>query len=140
MAYLQSKDDFLPLFLKHVNTSAIVDVFLRLLTTIDNYELRNNVIDWLKQIQIVERLIELISSEQSSQIQSNVSQVLCDIIHIFREQMLTSMDGNSGLSSIDSNKSSEIDELNKMESNDSKSSDDESKPTNTNSLVNIIEA
>lgn len=116
-----------------------MDVFLRLLTTIDNSRLRSNVIDWLKQIRIVERLVELISCENSSQVQSNVSQLLCDIIRIFREQILTSLDGNSEISSTDSNKSSEIDELNKMESNDSKS-DDEPKTTNANTLVDIIES
>jgi hypothetical protein len=86
--YIQAKDDFAPLFLKHINTSAIMDILLRFLTTIDNNEMKRRVLDWLNNIKIIEHIIELFSHEYSSEVHSNAAQILCDIIRISREQIV----------------------------------------------------
>ena len=84
---MEKKENFVDLFVKHVNTSAIMDILLRLLTTIDNNEMRLRVLEWLKRIKMIENLIGLFSSSYDSQVHSNVAQVLCDIIRISREQI-----------------------------------------------------
>lgn len=86
--YIQSKEDFSELFLKHINTSAIMDILLRFLTTIENQEMKKRVLDWLNNIKIIEKIIELFSHEYSSEIHSNAAQILCDIIRISREQIV----------------------------------------------------
>ena len=89
LEYMQTKEDFIELFLRHVNTSAILDIILRLLTTIDSNEQRLRSIVWLKSIRLIARLTGLFHHELPAQIHSNVSQLMCDIIRISREQILS---------------------------------------------------
>jgi hypothetical protein len=91
LEYLETRDDFSQLFLRHINTSAIMDVLLRLLTTIDNNEMKNQVFIWLKNIKIIDSMIEMFSGDISDDIHSNVSQVMCDMIRIIREQVFTNV-------------------------------------------------
>ncbi len=72
-----------------MNTSAISDVLLRLLTTIDNVEMKQRVLHWLNESNLIKSLVGLFSHQYSNEIHSNVSQLLCDIIRIIREQILT---------------------------------------------------
>lgn len=88
LTYLQSKDDFVELILKHINTSAVMDVLLRLLTTIENNELKQRVLKWLTDINLIKNLVSLFSQKFTNDVHSNVSQLLCDIIRISREQIL----------------------------------------------------
>ena len=86
--YIQGKEDFAGLFLRHINTSAIMDILLRFLTTIDNFKMKRRVLEWLNKIQIIEKIIELFSHEYSNEVHSNAAQILCDIIRISREQIV----------------------------------------------------
>lgn len=72
-----------------------MDILLRLLTTIDGAEMRARVLEWLKDIKIIDKLVELLSYENSNLMQSNASQLLCDIIRISREQLLTNSESLS---------------------------------------------
>lgn len=87
--YLENKENFVNLFVKHVNTSAIIDILLRLLTTIDNNDMRMRVLEWLKRVRIIENLIDLFHHKYTPQVHSNVAQVLSDIVRIAREQIYT---------------------------------------------------
>lgn len=125
--YIQSKEDFAGLFLKHINTSAVMDILLRFLTTIDNYENKKRVLDWLNRIQIIEKIIELFSHEYSSEVHSNAAQILCDIIRISREQIVKVSVNENDLFftpefSIDSNKDENIETI--EDSKDESESDD----------------
>ena len=71
-----------------MNTSAVMDVLLRLLTTIENNELKQRVLKWLTDIDLIKNLISLFSHKFTTDVHSNVSQLLCDIIRISREQIL----------------------------------------------------
>ena len=100
---MQTKDDFLELFLRHVNTSAIMDIILRLLTTIDSNELRIKSIIWLKKINLIGSLTNLFKYDHDNQIHSNASQLICDIIRITREQILNYRESSLDFPSIQLN-------------------------------------
>ena len=76
------------LFLKHINTSAIMDILLRFLTTIDDHQMKKRVLEWLNKINIIEKIIELLGHVYTSEVHSNASQILCDIVRISREQIV----------------------------------------------------
>ena len=66
-----------------------MDILLRLLTTIDDYETRMRVLEWLTLIRIVDNLVGLFHHKYTPQVHSNVAQVLSDIVRIAREQIYT---------------------------------------------------
>jgi hypothetical protein len=65
-----------------------MDVLLRLLTTIENNELKQRVLKWLTDVDLIKNLISLFSHTFTTDVHLNVSQLLCDIIRISREQIL----------------------------------------------------
>jgi len=91
LSFLDKKSDFLSLILQHINTSSIMDIILRLITTVDSIDSRNKVLEWLKSIKLVDGLVELLSSTHTNEIHANASQLLSDIIRIAREQILSSI-------------------------------------------------
>lgn len=113
-----------------------MDILLRLLTTIDNPEMKSRVLDWLKSINIIEKLVELLHYNYSNQVQTNASQVLCDIIRISREQLLSNNENNLQFNTL-AIKQNDGDE-NKTENNLNKI--EEVNPFPTNPLLDSIEA
>ena len=87
-----------------------MDILLRLLTTIDSTDSRSKIIDWLKSIKLINGLVELFSYKHMSEVHSNASQVLCDLIRISRDQILTQreMANDSYLSSYDVDSNSQF--------------------------------
>ncbi|XP_069804488.1 serine/threonine-protein phosphatase 6 regulatory subunit 1 isoform X2 [Dendropsophus ebraccatus] len=92
IAFLRKKDDFVNLLLRHIGTSAIMDLLLRLLTCVEHPQLRQDVFNWLNEEKIVQRLIEMIHPSKDDNQHSNASQSLCDIIRLSREQMIQIQD------------------------------------------------
>ncbi|XP_055001956.1 serine/threonine-protein phosphatase 6 regulatory subunit 1 isoform X2 [Sorex araneus] len=88
VSFLRKKDDFVDLLLQHIGTSAIMDLLLRLLTCVERPQLRQEVVNWLNEEKIVQRLIEQIHPSRDDNQHSNASQSLCDIIRLSREQMI----------------------------------------------------
>uniref|UniRef100_A0A3Q0TAX6 Protein phosphatase 6 regulatory subunit 2 n=1 Tax=Amphilophus citrinellus TaxID=61819 RepID=A0A3Q0TAX6_AMPCI len=84
--FLQKKDGFLSLVLKHIDTSAMMDVLLRLISCVEPPPLRLETLTWLNEQKLAQRLIELIHPERDDERQSNASQTLCDIIRLSRDQ------------------------------------------------------
>uniref|UniRef100_S4RYN7 Protein phosphatase 6 regulatory subunit 2 n=1 Tax=Petromyzon marinus TaxID=7757 RepID=S4RYN7_PETMA len=85
--FLRKRDDFVGLLLKHIGTSAIMDLLFRLLTCVDPPKLKQDVLNWLNEQRLIQRLIELIHPSQDEDRHSNASQSLCDIIRLSREQI-----------------------------------------------------
>ncbi|XP_027950827.1 serine/threonine-protein phosphatase 6 regulatory subunit 1 isoform X2 [Eumetopias jubatus] len=92
VSFLRKKDDFVDLLLQHIGTSAIMDLLLRLLTCVERPQLRQDVVNWLNEEKIVQRLIEQIHPSKDDNQHSNASQSLCDIIRLSREQMIQVQD------------------------------------------------
>ncbi|XP_013003187.2 serine/threonine-protein phosphatase 6 regulatory subunit 1 isoform X2 [Cavia porcellus] len=92
VSFLRKKDDFVDLLLRHIGTSAIMDLLLRLLTCVERPQLRQDVFTWLNEEKIVQRLIDQIHPSKDDNQHSNASQSLCDIIRLSREQMMQGQD------------------------------------------------
>uniref|UniRef100_A0A8C3TCY3 Protein phosphatase 6 regulatory subunit 2 n=1 Tax=Chelydra serpentina TaxID=8475 RepID=A0A8C3TCY3_CHESE len=86
IAFLRKKDQFISLVLKHIDTSAMMDLLLRLISCVEPAPLRQEVLNWLNEAKVIQRLVELIQWSQDEDRQSNASQTLCDIIRLSRDQ------------------------------------------------------
>uniref|UniRef100_A0A8D0GGQ5 Protein phosphatase 6 regulatory subunit 3 n=1 Tax=Sphenodon punctatus TaxID=8508 RepID=A0A8D0GGQ5_SPHPU len=86
--FLKKKQDFVDLIIKHIGTSAIMDLLLRLLTCIEPPQPRQEVLNWLNEERIIQRLVEIVHPSQDEDRHSNASQSLCEIIRLSRDQML----------------------------------------------------
>ncbi|XP_040107829.1 serine/threonine-protein phosphatase 6 regulatory subunit 1 isoform X4 [Oryx dammah] len=92
VSFLRKKDDFVDLLLQHIGTSAIMDLLLRLLTCVERPQLRQDVVNWLNEEKIIQRLIEQIHPSKDDNQHSNAAQSLCDIIRLSREQVVQVQD------------------------------------------------
>ncbi|XP_070968831.1 serine/threonine-protein phosphatase 6 regulatory subunit 2-like isoform X2 [Oncorhynchus clarkii lewisi] len=86
ISFLRGKEGFLGLVLKHINTSAMMDLLLRLISCVDPAPLRQDTLNWLNEERLAQRLIELIHPGKDTERQSNASQTVCDIIRLSRDQ------------------------------------------------------
>lgn len=86
LVFLKKKEQFISLVLKHLGTSALMDLLLRLVSCVEPAALRQGVLHWLNEERIIQRLVGLIHPSQDEDRQSNASQTLCDIIRLGREQ------------------------------------------------------
>ncbi|XP_048862173.1 serine/threonine-protein phosphatase 6 regulatory subunit 2-like isoform X2 [Brienomyrus brachyistius] len=86
IAFLRKKEGFVSLLLKHIDTSAMMDLLLRLVSCVEPATLRLEVLSWLNGENLIERLVELVCSEEDEERQSNASQTLCDILRLSRDQ------------------------------------------------------
>ncbi|XP_077566271.1 serine/threonine-protein phosphatase 6 regulatory subunit 2a isoform X2 [Stigmatopora nigra] len=86
ITFLKKKEGFISLVLKHIDASAMMDLLLRLISCVEPPPLRQEVLHWLNEEELVQRLIELIHTGKDEERQSNASQTLCDIIRLSRDQ------------------------------------------------------
>nr|Q8R3Q2.1 RecName: Full=Serine/threonine-protein phosphatase 6 regulatory subunit 2; AltName: Full=SAPS domain family member 2 [Mus musculus]AAH24879.1 Saps2 protein [Mus musculus] len=84
--FLKKKEKFISQLLKHIGTSALMDLLLRLVSCVEPVGLRQEVLHWLNEEKIIQRLVALIHPHQDEDRQSNASQALCDIIRLGRDQ------------------------------------------------------
>ncbi|KAM6895797.1 serine/threonine-protein phosphatase 6 regulatory subunit 2a [Xenentodon cancila] len=86
ITFLKKKEGFISLVLKHIDASAMMDLLLRLISCVEPAPLRQEVLHWLNEERLVQRLTELIHAGKDEERQSNASQTLCDIIRLSRDQ------------------------------------------------------
>ncbi|XP_068442141.1 serine/threonine-protein phosphatase 6 regulatory subunit 2a isoform X2 [Clinocottus analis] len=86
ITFLKKKEGFIGLVLKHIDASAMMDLLLRLISCVEPAPLRQDVLHWLNEEKLVQRLTELIHTGKDEERQSNASQTLCDIIRLSRDQ------------------------------------------------------
>ncbi|EHB15312.1 Serine/threonine-protein phosphatase 6 regulatory subunit 3 [Heterocephalus glaber] len=85
--FLKKKCDFVELIIKHIGTSDIMDLLLRLLTCIEPPQPRKDVLNWLNEEKIIQRLVEIVHPSQEDR-HSNASQSCFEIVRLSRDQML----------------------------------------------------
>ncbi|XP_041052784.1 serine/threonine-protein phosphatase 6 regulatory subunit 3 isoform X1 [Carcharodon carcharias] len=88
ITFLRKRDAFVSLMLKHIGTSALMDLLLRLLTCIEPPQLRQDVLNWLNEEKIIQQLMEMVHPSQDEDRHSNASQSLCEIVRLSRDQMI----------------------------------------------------
>ncbi|XP_072550591.1 serine/threonine-protein phosphatase 6 regulatory subunit 2 isoform X1 [Salminus brasiliensis] len=86
ISFLRKKEGFITLVLKHMDTSAMMDLLLRLISCVEPAPVRQDVLTWLDEQKLIQRLTELIHPHVDSERQANASQTLCDIIRMSRDQ------------------------------------------------------
>ncbi|XP_068163275.1 serine/threonine-protein phosphatase 6 regulatory subunit 2a isoform X3 [Antennarius striatus] len=86
ITFLKKKEGFIGLVLKHIDASAMMDLLLRLISCVEPAPLRQEVLHWLNEEKLVQRLTELIHTGKDEERQSNASQTLCDVIRLSRDQ------------------------------------------------------
>ncbi|CAB3985774.1 Hypothetical predicted protein [Paramuricea clavata] len=87
LQFLKSKEKPVDCILRHIDTSAIMDLVLRLANNVEISELRLEVLQWLDDERLIEKLVDLTNPRHSSDKIYNASQCLCDLIKTSREHM-----------------------------------------------------
>lgn len=88
--FLKAKETFISLLLKHLGTSAIMDLTLKLITQVEGVEMRQNILNWLDSQRIMQSLVSLLNPQVDSERHFYVAQLLCDFIKIARENLRNS--------------------------------------------------
>ncbi|XP_051789830.1 serine/threonine-protein phosphatase 6 regulatory subunit 1-like isoform X1 [Erpetoichthys calabaricus] len=88
ISFLRKREDFVDLLLQHIGTSAIMDLLLRLLTCVEQPSLRQEVLNWLIDERIIQRLIDMIHPSKDEEQHCNGSSSLYDIIRLNRDQLI----------------------------------------------------
>ncbi|XP_012257302.2 serine/threonine-protein phosphatase 6 regulatory subunit 3 isoform X2 [Athalia rosae] len=94
LVFLKSRRNCVDLLLQHLETSAIMDLVLKLVTQVEGSEMRQNILNWLDGQHVVERLLELLSPSSEVSRHANAGQVLCDMIKAGRENCLGTTERN----------------------------------------------
>ncbi|CAG2174224.1 unnamed protein product [Oppiella nova] len=82
--FLKSKD-LISLLLTHIETSAVMDLILKLIVSVDNLDLRKTIIDWLHENDLIKKLLFILKTDCLPQRHINAAQLICDIIKTSRE-------------------------------------------------------
>jgi hypothetical protein len=83
--FLKAKDTFISLLLKHLGTSAIMDLMLKLMTQVESLEMRQNILNWLDSQRIMQSLVCLLNPKIDKERHYNVAQLLCDFVRVARD-------------------------------------------------------
>ncbi|XP_012342045.1 serine/threonine-protein phosphatase 6 regulatory subunit 3 isoform X1 [Apis florea] len=88
LEFLKSRQTCVDLLLQHLETSAIMDLVLKLVSQVEG-NMRQNILNWLDSQQLVQRVVKLLSPNSESSKHANASQLLCDMITAGREYQRT---------------------------------------------------
>lgn len=92
LEFLKSKENCISLLLKHLGTSAIMDLMLKLITHVEGVEMKQNILNWLDSQQVVQCLVALLDPSVDPERHCNAAQLLCDVIRMSRENQHTSVE------------------------------------------------
>ncbi|XP_076040477.1 phosphatase 6 regulatory subunit 1-like protein fmt isoform X10 [Oratosquilla oratoria] len=88
--FLKSKGDFVKLMVHHLGTSAIMDLLMKLISSVEEDEIRLNVHKWLGECNLVEHLVEMLAPNKDSEEHASADTLLCEIINNARESFTDS--------------------------------------------------
>jgi len=100
--YIKTKPCFSSLLLKHMGTSAVMDLLLRLITCVEGTEMKQNILGWLNSERLIERVVGLLGPSDGggeggggeltlSQLQDkhdNAGQLLVEIVRVSRDSQI----------------------------------------------------
>ncbi|XP_065668626.1 serine/threonine-protein phosphatase 6 regulatory subunit 3 isoform X2 [Hydra vulgaris] len=86
IAFLKSNDAVNKL-LVHIEISAIMELFIKLVTGVDSHEIRLEVSRWLDEEKLIEKLTNLLHSKQNEDVHYNAGQLLSELLRIGRDSM-----------------------------------------------------
>lgn len=78
--------------MQHLNTSAIMDLILKLMTKIEGTDMIQNVKKWLDDKVIVQQLVKLLTPTNVNERHTNSSELLGNIIKLSRDNKLSIVD------------------------------------------------
>ncbi|XP_046389497.1 serine/threonine-protein phosphatase 6 regulatory subunit 3-A isoform X2 [Ischnura elegans] len=87
LEFLKSREDFITLLLRHMGTSAIMDLMFKLFTSVEGDEIKLNLLNWLNGQQVIQRLVSLFHPSIDSERHSNTAYLLCNIISKYRDNV-----------------------------------------------------
>ncbi|XP_020290990.1 serine/threonine-protein phosphatase 6 regulatory subunit 3 isoform X2 [Pseudomyrmex gracilis] len=90
LEFLKSRQRCVDLLLQHLETSAIMDLVLKLVTQVEGSEMRQNILNWLDSQHLVQRLVKLLAPTSEATKHANAAQLLCDMVTVARENQRTS--------------------------------------------------
>ncbi|RWS27724.1 Serine/threonine-protein phosphatase 6 regulatory subunit 3-like protein, partial [Leptotrombidium deliense] len=90
--FLKTKEEFVSHVLKHIETSAVMDFLLKLITGTDNNILRLAISKWLHEKKLIRMLISIFGVNFSAEAQANSAQLMCDIIKTIRDYQSSQQD------------------------------------------------
>ncbi|XP_065176980.1 serine/threonine-protein phosphatase 6 regulatory subunit 1-like [Sycon ciliatum] len=82
LAFVRNNAGCLDKLLKHIDTSAVMDLLLSFLITCESFHLRSQLVDWFKDACLVERLVAMISIKCDEDKQRNASRALSEMIRV----------------------------------------------------------
>ncbi|XP_019865401.1 serine/threonine-protein phosphatase 6 regulatory subunit 3 isoform X2 [Aethina tumida] len=88
--FLKAKVTFITLMLKHLGTSAIMDLMLKIMTGVEGVESRQNILNWLDSQRVMQSLVSLLNPKIDNERHYNVAQLLCDFIKTARDSLRNS--------------------------------------------------
>ncbi|XP_076248326.1 phosphatase 6 regulatory subunit 1-like protein fmt isoform X2 [Calliopsis andreniformis] len=92
LEFLKSRQTCVDLLLQHLETSAIMDLVLKLVTQVEGNDMRQNILNWLDSQQLVQRLVKLLSPNSEPNKHTNAAQLLFEMIVVTRRNQRTSTD------------------------------------------------
>ncbi|XP_012539453.1 serine/threonine-protein phosphatase 6 regulatory subunit 3 isoform X1 [Monomorium pharaonis] len=90
LEFLKSRQRCVDLLLQHIETSAIMDLVLKLVTQVEGSDMRQNILNWLDSQHLVQRLVKLLAPTSEAAKHANAAQLLCDMVTVARETQRTS--------------------------------------------------
>lgn len=80
LEFIKTRDGFLQTIFNHFGTPAIMDLLFHIITNVEGADLKNNLFGWLKEQNLIPRMIDLLGTEVDPEKHNNISEFLCEII------------------------------------------------------------
>jgi serine/threonine-protein phosphatase 6 regulatory subunit 3 len=79
------KKEFVKSSLQHRGTSAITELVLRLITCMENGDIRTGILEWLNERELVQSIIKLIEKNEDRDTHDNAARLVIEILRVSRD-------------------------------------------------------
>ncbi|KAJ6635015.1 Serine/threonine-protein phosphatase 6 regulatory subunit 3-B [Pseudolycoriella hygida] len=80
LEFIKTRDGFLQTIFNHFGTPAIMDLLFHIITNVEGVDLKNNLFGWLKQQNLIPRMIDLLGVDEDPEKHNNICEFICEII------------------------------------------------------------